>query len=323
MRDSDNSPPSSSQFAVRHSPLDIRQSTFDNRQSSVDIIECPRDALQGLPQFIPTQTKIKYLLSLIEAGFTRIDFGSFVSPKVVPQMRDTREVFEAIQPQLKESYLIVIVPNLKGLEMAINVGGIHCAGFPLSVSETFQQRNVRQSFEQAWRVVDELVERSCNAGMDLVIYLSMAFGNPYGDPWSPERVLSYAEKLISKGVRQVSFADTVGKAKPQDVYEVFSTCRKQNPKTDLGVHLHGRPDNWEEIAMAAYDAGCRRFDGALLGIGGCPFAEDELVGNIPTERLVQEFNQMGIETGLKVESLREPLTRARQILREYGARQPL
>jgi hydroxymethylglutaryl-CoA lyase len=300
------------QFRSRHSAIDIPQST-------IEIIECPRDAFQGLPRFIPTPTKIEYLLSLIEAGFTRIDFGSFVSSKVVPQMQDTREVFEGIQPLLKRSYLIAIVPNLKGLEKAIDAGGIHCAGFPLSVSETFQQRNVRQSFEQAWRVVDELLERSGKAGVDLVIYLSMAFGNPYGDPWSPEQVLSFAQRLVNKGVQQISFADTVGKANPRDVYEVFHECRKQYPQTELGVHLHGRLDTWEDVILAAYDAGCRRFDGALLGIGGCPFAEDELVGNIPTERLIRKFKQMGVETGLSEEALQEPLSRAWQILQEYGA----
>lgn len=284
----------------------------------VTLIECPRDAFQGLPVFIPTETKAAYLRSLIEAGFSHIDFGSFVSPKAVPQMQDTVQVLSLIRQQLKDTYLIAIVPNLQGLESASQVGGIRCAGFALSVSETFQQRNFHQTLDQAWTVVDQLLARSKAAGMDFAVYLSMAFGNPYGDPWSVSRVVSCAEKLAAKGVRQISLADTVGTATPSEVHSLFSECSSRLSGLDLGVHLHSRPDRWEEVVLAAYSAGCRRFDGALLGMGGCPFAEDQLVGNIPTEGLVACFLQSGVETGIRYAALEGPLSHAQDILRKYS-----
>lgn len=285
---------------------------------SVTLIECPRDAFQGLPRLIPTDTKVDYFLSLIDAGFKHIDFGSFVSPKAVPQMQDTQQVLEAIRPRLGQTVLIAIVPNVKGLEAFIQAGSIRCAGYALSVSETFQQRNFRQTLQQAWIVVDELLKRSQTAGVDLVIYLSMAFGNPYGEPWSPSRVVSFVAKLVDRGVRQISLADTVGLAKPQGVHELFSVCRQQFPSIDLGVHLHGRPNGWEDVVMAAYSAGCRRFDGALLGMGGCPFAEDHLVGNIPTEGLLRLFSQLGLMMDVTEESIQTALAKARRILASYS-----
>lgn len=285
----------------------------------VTLVECPRDAFQGLSHFIPTETKIDYLLSLIDAGFRRIDFGSFVSPKAVPQMRDTRQVCEAIRPHLGNVELIAIVPNLRGLEAAIKVGGIHCAGYALSVSETFQQRNFHQTLDEAWLVVEQLAERCQACGLELVVYLSMAFGNPYGDPWSAAQVQSFSERLAAKGIRQVSLADTVGVAQPDQVHTLYSLCRRSLPsEVELGVHLHGWPDQWEEVVIAAYSAGCRRFDSALLGIGGCPFAEDQLVGNIPTEGLVRKFTEMGLMMDVNEEAIQKPLAKARQILQEYG-----
>src|SRR4030095_11873616 len=209
---------------------------------SVTLIECPRDAFQRLPQFIPTETKIDYLLSLIDAGFKDIDFGSFVSAKAVPQMRDTPQVLDAFRPRLGQTRLIAIVPNLKGLEAAIESKDIRCIGYPLSVSETFQQRNFHQTLEQAWAATGELLKRSKGAGMELVVYLSMAFGNPYGDAWSPEQVVSFVDKLVETGVRQISLADTVGLAHAQTVYDLFLACRQEFPKLELGVHLHARPD---------------------------------------------------------------------------------
>jgi len=284
----------------------------------VTLIECPRDAFQGLPHFIPTETKVDYLLSLVSAGFKHIDFGSFVSAKAVPQMQDTRQVLEAIRPDLHQTKLIAIVPNLKGLEAAIEAGDIRCAGYSLSVSETFQQRNFRQTLEQAWAITGELLNRSRAAGMELVVYLSMAFGNPYGDAWSPSGVVSIVEKLVETGVRQISLADTVGLAKPEAVYQLFSTCLQHFPDLELGVHLHARPDGWEDVVMAAYSAGCRKFDGALLGMGGCPFAEDHLVGNIPTEGIIHRFSQMGLMVGVTEESIQAALSKARKILSGYS-----
>jgi len=207
----------------------------------VTIIECPRDAFQGLPQFIPTETKIDYLLSLMEAGFSHIDFGSFVSPRAVPQMQDTQQVLDALRPYLKETYLIAIIPNLKGLERVIQAGGIRCAGYPLSISSTFQQRNLHQDLEQSWKVVDDLVARAREARIDLVVYLSMAFGNPYGEAWSADRVITFVDKLAQKGIQQISLSDTVGLAKAQEVHDVFVACLKKFPEVHFGVHLHSRP----------------------------------------------------------------------------------
>lgn len=286
---------------------------------SVTLIECPRDAFQGLPQFIPTETKIDYLRSLIDAGFREIDFGSFVSAKAVPQMQDTLQVLEAIRPYLGQTRLIAIVPNLKGMQAAIEARDIRCFGFALSVSETFQHRNFRQTLAQAWAMTAELLDRSRGAGKDLVVYLSMAFGNPYGDAWSLDRVVSFVGRLVETGVRRISLADTVGLAQAQTVQDLFSTCRKQFPEVELGVHLHARPDRWDDVVMAAYSAGCRRFDGALRGMGGCPFAEDYLIGNIPTEGLVHRFSLMGLKTGVTEQSIQTALAKAGRILAAYSS----
>ena len=285
---------------------------------SVTIVECPRDAFQGLPQFIPTSVKIDYLLSLLEAGFTHIDFGSFVSSRAVPQMRDTEQVLSALKPFLGDSSLIAIIPNLKGLEKIIQVGGIRCAGYPLSLSETFQRRNLHQDLEKSWKVVEALVDRAKAQNIELIIYLSMAFGNPYGDSWSPQQVLAFVEGLVEKGIHQVSLADTVGMAKPEVVRSLVTECLKSFPEAQFGVHLHSRADRWEEPVMAAFQAGCRRFDGTLQGLGGCPFAEDMLVGNIPTERVVHRLNQLGIRTGLSEQAIHRPLVKAAKILEQYG-----
>jgi hydroxymethylglutaryl-CoA lyase len=283
----------------------------------VTLMECPRDAFQGFPHFIPTRVKIDYLASLIEAGFRRIDFGSFVSSRAVPQMRDTLEVFTALRPDLKEIDLIAIIPNLRGLEKVIEAG-IASAGYPLSISETFQQRNLHQDLSQSWRVVDDLVARAKPAKVNLIVYLSMAFGNPYADSWSSELVLAFVDKLVNKGIEEISLADTIGAAKPRQVHDVFAACLKRFPQTHFGAHLHSRPDRWEEILMAAFEAGCRRFDGSLYGIGGCPFAKDELVGNVPTERVVRHFSKIGVDMGLQEETLEKPLAKVRQILEKYG-----
>jgi hydroxymethylglutaryl-CoA lyase len=284
----------------------------------VTLIECPRDAFQGLIRFIPTETKIDYLLSLIDAGFKDIDFGSFVSTRAVPQMQDTVQVLEGIRPHLGPTRLIAIVPNMKGMEAAIDARDISCIGFALSASETFQQRNFRQTLEQAWAVTGELLERSRSAGMDFVVYLSMAFGNPYGDMWSMNRVVSFVKRLVEIGVTRISLADTVGLADVQTVQEVFSNCRQQFPEIELGVHLHARPDRWEDVVMAAYSAGCRRFDAAMRGMGGCPFAEDHLIGNIPTEGLVHRFSQMGLKMDVTARSIQTALDKAGRILAEYS-----
>lgn len=285
----------------------------------VILTETPRDAFQGLPHFIPTETKVQHLLVLIEAGFPHIDFGSFVSPRAVPQMQDTQQVFEAVRPRLKDTYLIAVVPNVTGIERAIRCEGIRCVGYPLSLSETFQRRNLHQDLDQAWCLLEEMTGRADDAGIDLMVYLSMAFGNPYREEWSAEQVSRFVEKLVRKGIRQISLADTVGLAQPDQVEEVFTACRAGFPSVEIGVHLHSRPERWEQPVMAAYRAGCRRFDCALHGIGGCPFAEDELVGNIPTEQVVARFTEMGVATGLEEAALERPWASAGEILRNYGS----
>ena len=285
---------------------------------SVTLVECPRDAFQGLQRFIPTETKVDYLLSLIDAGFKQIDFGSFVSAKAVPQMQDTRQVLEGVRQQLGQTRLIAVVPNLKGLEAAIEARDIRFAGYAFSASETFQQRNFRQTQQQAWAVTGDMLSRALAAGMDLVVYLSMAFGNPYGDPWSPSGLLLTVEKLVEMGVQRILLADTVGLADPQTVHEVFSACSQHSSDLELGVHLHARPDRWEAVVMAAYSAGCRRFDGALAGMGGCPFAEDHLVGNIPTEGMVRRFAGMGLTVDVTEESIQPALSKAREILSTHS-----
>jgi len=285
---------------------------------SVTIVECPRDAFQGLPRFIPTQEKIDYLISLFEAGFKHIDFGSFVSAQAVPQMQDTEQVVAALKPHLKDITLIAIIPNLKGLERAVRAGGIGAVGFPLSVSETFQERNLNQDLEKAWKLIDDLRVHPTIAGIKLIVYLSMAFGNPYGDVWSPEHVVRFVEKLVDRGIQTISLADTVGMANPEVVRNLVGACLERFPQILFGVHLHSRPDRWEEPVMAALEAGCRRFDGALHGIGGCPFAHDALVGNIPTERVIQRLHQLGMNTNLSEEAIRPSLARAQRIVEEYG-----
>ncbi|MBM3801551.1 MAG: hydroxymethylglutaryl-CoA lyase [Acidimicrobiia bacterium] len=285
---------------------------------TITLVECPRDAFQGLPQFIPTETKADYLLALIDAGFSEIDFGSFVSPRAVPQMRDTAQVLDRVRARLGRTQLIAIVPNETGLAAAIGARDIRCAGFSLSVSETFQQRNFRQTLAQAWKMTSDLRKRSHAVGMEFMVYLSMAFGNPYGDAWSAERVISFVEKLSRSDVSKVSLADTVGLASAETVHTLVSTCRLRFPDLELGVHLHARPDGWEPVVMAAYSAGCRRFDGALGGMGGCPFAEDTLVGNIPTEKLIERFSKLRLKLEVTQESVQPALAAAQHISSRYS-----
>ena len=284
----------------------------------VTIVECPRDAFQGLPQFIPTAAKSAYLLSLVQAGFRHIDFGSFVSPRAVPQMRDTEQVLSTVGPLVGDSALIAIIPNLKGLNKVIQLGGVRFAGYPLSVSETFQKKNLHQDSEGSWKVVEVLARRAKASRIELIVYLSMAFGNPFGDVWSRKQVLEFVERLARNGIQYISLADTVGMAKPDVVQTLVSECLKTFPDIQFGVHLHSRAEKWQEPVMAAFEAGCRRFDGALRGLGGCPFAEDKLIGNIPTERVVRAFNRLGIQTGLSEEALQRPLAGATDILERYG-----
>src|ERR1700737_198289 len=261
---------------------------------SVKLIECPRDAWQGLKGQIPAYIKTEYLKALISAGFKRIDAVSFVSSKAVPQMADSEEVLKELDPP-DDVEIIAIVVNEKGAERAIKTQAVRTLGFPYSVSPTFLGNNQRQTLEDAVDELERVKNKGGDAGLDVVVYISMAFGNPYGDPWNVGEVVDAVDLLESLDVKMISLADTVGMAGPAQIRELFSAVRERFAYLEIGLHLHGRPDQAAEKILAGYDAGCRRFDSALGGLGGCPFAQDALVGNIATEKVVEALQQRGAE----------------------------
>ena len=266
--------------------------------NQVKIIECPRDAWQGLKGQIPTDMKVEYLRALIRTGFKHIDAVSFVSPKAVPQMADSEEVMKRLDPP-DDVEIIGIVVNQKGADRAIATDAVHTLGFPYSVSPTFLQRNQNQTLEAAIDEVEQIKLKADNAGLDVVIYISMAFGNPYGDLWNAEEVIEAVGILADMGIQQVSLADTVGLATPQQIKELVSAVIGAYGHLEIGAHLHSTRAGAAEKLIAAYDAGCRRFDSAIGGLGGCPFAQDEMIGNIPTEIAVQALKDHGAEVPLK------------------------
>jgi hydroxymethylglutaryl-CoA lyase len=271
------------------------------------IIECPRDAWQGLAHQIPTEAKAEYLRALVEAGFRHIDAVSFVSPRHVPQMADSEEVLRALNGALSQMSgrpeIIGIVVNEKGMERALAAPGVATLGYPYSISAYFRRANANMSREESRLLVERLHQGTTQAGRNLVVYISMAFGNPYDEPWGAEIVADTLTWLAGVGVRCVSLADTVGTASPEAVGELYSAVRGAAPDLELGVHLHSRREGAAEKVLAAWEAGCRRFDSALGGLGGCPFAGDELVGNIPTEIVVETLEGRGIQTGLQLSRL--------------------
>ncbi|MHA4847254.1 hydroxymethylglutaryl-CoA lyase [Flavitalea antarctica] len=264
----------------------------------VKIVECPRDAMQGWDHFIPTGDKIRYINALLKVGFDTIDFGSFVSPKVIPQMRDTREVLAGLDTGQSTTRLLAIVANLRGAEDASQFEHINYLGYPFSVSETFQLRNANATMEQSLETVAKIAAICKNSKKKLVVYMSMAFGNPYGDAYSPKVVYEWVEKITDLGVDVISLADTVGLATAEDVFTVTDYLISSMPAQEFGVHLHSGPDNWQQKLQSAIDAGCLRFDGALKGIGGCPMADDVLVGNMNTELMIPYFERKGFDTGI-------------------------
>ena len=261
--------------------------------SELKLIECPRDAWQGLKGQIPADVKVSYLNALIGAGFKHIDAVSFVSPKAVPQMADSEKVLEELDPP-DDVEIIGIVVNSKGAERAIATNAVRTLGFPYSVSPTFLEKNQNQTLEAALDELEAIEKRADEAGLDVVVYISMAFGNPYGDPWSVDEVVEAVGLLESSDIHTVSLADTVGVASPQQIRELVSAVLAKYDYLEIGVHLHSRPEQAVDKVLAAYDAGCRRFDSALGGLGGCPFAQDELVGNIPTEKVLEALKQRGV-----------------------------
>jgi hydroxymethylglutaryl-CoA lyase len=260
----------------------------------VKIVECPRDAWQGLPVLIPAERKADQLRALIEAGFTHIDAVSFVSPKAVPQMADSEAVLELLDPP-QDVELIGIVVNERGARRAIKTGAVHTLGFPYSISPQFLHRNQNQTQQESLRVLRAIAEMAYGAGLNVVAYVSMAFGNPYGDAWSIGEVMNACNLLIESGIRQISLADTVGLATPLQLSETVTPAIAMKDGAEIGVHLHARPQDAAMKIRAAFEAGCRRFDAAIGGLGGCPFAQDALVGNIPTETLIAELKELDAE----------------------------
>ena len=260
---------------------------------AVKIIECPRDAWQGLKRQIPTLQKVEYLRRLVDAGFRHIDAVSFVSPKVVPQMADSEAVLEQLGP-LERVEIIGIVVNEKGAERAIATGAVSTLGYPCSISETFLRRNQNQSLAENAAVLERIKDRADEAGIGVVAYISMAFGNPYGDMWSEEKVAQAARAITGTGVNSLSLADTTGAAEPDPIHRVLSAVLRDGREFEVGVHLHSTPAGARAKVLAAYDAGCRRFDSAIGGLGGCPFAQDKLVGNVPTEEVLGALQERGL-----------------------------
>ncbi len=281
--------------------------------SPVKLIECPRDAMQGWKHFIPTERKISYINSLLQVGFDTIDFGSFVSPKAIPQMADTAEVLKGLSVGISSTKLLAIIANVRGAEEAVVHNVIDYLGFPFSVSETFQQRNANSSIEESLQRTEDIQELCIKNDKQLVVYISMGFGNPYGDPYSAEIVFNWVNKIVELGVKTISLADTVGLATAEQVFSITDYLVKQLPNHEIGVHLHSSALNWKAKLDAAINAGCKRFDGALKGIGGCPMAGDALVGNMDSELMIPYFEEKGLLKKINMDALYESSRLAAEI----------
>jgi hydroxymethylglutaryl-CoA lyase len=282
--------------------------------SAIKLIECPRDAMQGLKEFIPTRDKVNYLNQLLTCGFDTLDFGSFVSPKAIPQMRDTAEVLEQLT-DAHSTKLLAIVANLRGSEEACTHDRIDYLGFPFSVSEEFQQRNTNSSIEQSLNVVEQIKGLTEATGKKMVVYISMGFGNPYGEKWNAELVHYWCDRLYSEiGVEIIALSDTIGAATPTIVSDLFQTLIPALPDVEFGAHLHTRPENAKELLDAAWGAGCRRFDGAIGGIGGCPMAKDDLTGNMPTEIIQAWLTDKKIPSPIQNDNFEQAQLVARRIM---------
>lgn len=266
----------------------------------VKIIECPRDAMQGIKShFIPTEVKSAYINSLLRVGFDTIDFGSFVSPKAIPQMRDTAAVLNQLDLSETRSKLLAIIANIRGANDAAQFDAIDYLGYPFSISENFQMRNTHKTISESIDTLQEILSIATRSNKEVVAYLSMGFGNPYGDPWNVDIVAQWTERLSHMGVKILSLSDTIGSSTPDIIDYLFSNLIPAYPEIEFGAHLHTTPDSWHEKVDAAYKAGCKRFDGAIKGYGGCPMAKDDLTGNMPTEKLVSYFTEQKAETHIK------------------------
>ena len=283
----------------------------------IKIIECPRDAMQGIKLFIPTERKVSYIQSLLRAGFDTIDFGSFVSPKAITQMQDTAEVLAQLDLSQTRSKLLAIIANTQGASLASVYPEIHYLGFPFSISENFQMRNTHKTIAESLITLQEILEIADKSNKEVVAYLSMGFGNPYGDPWNTEIVGEWTQKLSDMGVKILSLSDTVGSSMPDVISYLFSNLIPKYPEIEFGAHLHTTPDKWFEKIDAAYKAGCRRFDGAIQGFGGCPMATDNLTGNMPTEKLLSYFTSQKENTNLSPMSFESAYNEASKLFGEF------
>jgi hydroxymethylglutaryl-CoA lyase len=278
------------------------------------IIECPRDAMQGMKEFISTEMKTAYINQLLKVGFDTIDFGSFVSPKAIPQMRDTAEVLKNLDLSNTSSRLLAIIANTRGAQDAIQFNEIDYLGFPFSISETFQQRNANSTIEQSLLTVEEIQNLCIKNNKKLVVYISMAFGNPYGDIWNSDIAIQWTEKLVKKlDIKVIALSDTIGCATPSSIDTLFKELLPEFKTTEIGAHFHTTPETWEEKVNAAYQSGCRRFDGAIKGFGGCPMAKDDLTGNMPTEKLIEFMQSNHIDHTLNLSAFNHSFEMAQEV----------
>jgi len=284
---------------------------------SIKIIECPRDAMQGIKPFIPTERKVTYLQSLLRVGFDTIDFGSFVSPKAIPQMQDTAAVLAKLDLSQTTSKLLAIIANTQGAQAAATHKEIQYLGFPFSISENFQMRNTHKTIAESLVTLQEILNIADACKKEVVAYLSMGFGNPYGDPWNVEIVGEWTQKLSTMGVKILSLSDTIGSSTPEVISYLFSNLIPQYPSIEFGAHLHTTPDKWFEKIDAAYQAGCRRYDGAIQGFGGCPMAKDDLTGNMPTEKMLSYFTAKKANTNTSPMSFESSYNEASKLFGEF------
>ncbi|MRI02000.1 hydroxymethylglutaryl-CoA lyase [Kriegella sp. EG-1] len=283
----------------------------------VKIIECPRDAMQGIKTYIPTDAKVVYLQSLLKCGFDTIDIGSFVSPKAIPQMVDTAEVLSKLDFSETKSKFSVIVANVRGAQDAVLHDQVDFLGFPFSISENFQMRNTHKTIAQSVKTLDEILNIAAAANKKVITYISMGFGNPYGDPWNVDVVGEWTEKLAAMGVKILSLSDTIGSSTPENIEYLFSNLIPKYPAIEFGAHLHTTPTKWMEKVDAAYQSGCRRFDGAIQGFGGCPMAKDELTGNMPTENMLSYFTTNKVDTGVNWMVFEAAFNKATELFSKY------
>lgn len=283
---------------------------------NIKIIECPRDAMQGIKQFIPTEQKVQYIQALLRVGFDTIDFGSFVSPKAIPQMVDTAKVLSQLDLSSTASKLLAIVANVRGAQNACLHPEINYLGYPFSISENFQMRNTHKTITQSVDILNDILELADKSNKELVVYISMGFGNPYGDPWNVDIVSEWTERFNKMGVQILSLSDTIGSSTPQSIFHLFSNLIPQYSHIEFGAHLHTTPSKWFEKVDAAFNAGCHRFDGAVQGFGGCPMAKDELTGNMPTEKLLSYFTSKQLNS-LNALSFESAFNEASKIFKNY------